>query len=463
MATFFSPTALNIPYGPEYAEYTLHGFLAGPTTTATNLYVDSSGTIAGQVITLDDEGYLSTSGTRHALWLDDAVAYYLEMRDTAGNVVWSENNVSIHAVDPFYRFVADTGAANAYVMTLSPPITAYSEGTAYITKILTTNTTASTLNINSLGAFPIHYTGAVLTGGELIAGDFAVFFWNATNSTFQLAATQRFIVGDAELKVLAGLTFLDEDDMVSDSATALASQQSIKAYVDNLIAAATIPDGDKGDIIVSASGATWTLDTGVVTATAKTLLDDTSIGAMQITLGLVIGTNVQAYNANLTTWQGKTAPSGTVVGTSDSQTLTNKTISGSGNTLSSIPNSALTGAPSGTIVGTTDSQTLTNKTMSGASNTFSNIPQASVTGAPSGAVVGTTDTQTLTNKTISGASNTLSNVNLASQVTGTLPATNGGTGVTALSSLQLGNFAVSVSTSGPSGGADGDFWFVREA
>lgn len=35
-------------------------------------------------------------------------------------------------------------------------------------------------------------------------------------------------------------TILDEDDMVSDSDTALATQQSIKAYVDNQIASATI-------------------------------------------------------------------------------------------------------------------------------------------------------------------------------------------------------------------------------
>ena len=85
----------------------------------------------------------------------------------------------------------------------------------------------------------------------------------------------------------------------------------------------------------------------------------------------------------------------TLVDTAASQTLTNKTISTDNNTISGIAASSfvlsngsgnLDGSasakaiPSGTVVGTTDTQTLTNKTISGADNTITNIPSANVTG-----------------------------------------------------------------------------------
>ena len=67
-------------------------------------------------------------------------------------------------------------------------------------------------------------------------------------------------------------------------------------------------------------------------------------------LGLAIGINVQAYSANLDGWAAKTAPTGTVVGTSDSQTLTNKTLS-TGNIVDAGTTISDTGTISASSVG----------------------------------------------------------------------------------------------------------------
>lgn len=90
-----------------------------------------------------------------------------------------------------------------------------------------------------------------------------------------------------------------------------------------------------------------------------------------------IGSTVQAYDADLTSWAGKTAPTGDAVGTTDSQTLTNKTINLANNTVNTTLaqlNSAVSDADVASLAG---SETLTNKTigMAGALDCNNNVIQ----------------------------------------------------------------------------------------
>ena len=143
---------------------------------------------------------------------------------------------------------------------------------------------------------------------------------------------------------------LDEDNMASDSATALATQQSIKAYVDAQLTAQDLDfQGDSGGAL--------------------------SIDLDSETLDIAGGTGIDTSGSGNTLTVSIDSTVATLTG---SQTLTNKTLTTP--VISSITNTGTLTLPtsSDTLVGRATSDTLTNKTIdaNGTGNSITNLEVA---------------------------------------------------------------------------------------
>ena len=137
--------------------------------------------------------------------------------------------------------------------------------------------TSSTAELNILD-------GVTATATELNLLD------GVTSSTAELNILDGVTSTATELNILDGKAFLDEDNMASDSATGIASQQSIKAYVlsnpvNCLVGNQTITlSGD-----VTGSGATGITTTIAADAVHATMVNDDIIsGQTELTSGNVV-------------------------------------------------------------------------------------------------------------------------------------------------------------------------------
>jgi hypothetical protein len=244
---------------------------------------------------------------------------------------------------------------------------------------------------------------------------------------------------------VSGTAVLDQDDMVGDSATQIATQQSIKAYVDSGTVTMTnktltAPDINGGTVdsltgfSIRSSGAAFDLefDTAEVltgnhiiswnvgdTDRAITLGGDVALAGALTTLGDFIQTGAHNFGFTTTGATAITFPtSGTLITLAGTETLTNKILSdstcvfGDNGDVTKTFGVELSGATGATQTTFVFAQTVAR------SITFQDATHT---------VVGKDTTDVLTNKTIDadGTGNVISNINMAEMDADTIPAADG--------------------------------------
>ena len=221
-------------------------------------------------------------------------------------------------------------------------------GTATFANLTATGTVnLSGATVSNLGAVTtVDINGgtidaAVIGGATPAAGSFTTL---SASSTFTLggvavtstAAELNILDGvtssAAELNILDGKSFVDEDDMSSNSATAIPSQQSVKAYVDSQtgLGGATLAGLADTNVTSPADAALLFYDTGTSKWIDNVVSGDITIadtGVAAIGSGVIVNADVNASAAIDVSKTALTAGTGLTLSTNtlsvnSTQTLT---------------------------------------------------------------------------------------------------------------------------------------------
>ena len=399
---------------------------AVPTQQSVKAYVDSevgsitsSFTLAadsGSNDTFTTGGTLTFSGTSNEIETtvsNDAITIGLVNAPSVSGTVTAGGFTTDGAITDGAATLSDGSITGGVAATFSGAITGGSltDGTATMTGGALTGLTGALTTSGTV-------TGGTLTDGTASINSGAIT--GATNITAS-GTVQYGSLSDGSITITA---FVDEDNMASDSATLVPTQQSVKAYVDAQLTASDLDfQGDSGGAL-SIDLDSETLDiaggTGISTAgsgnTLTVTLDDTAVTAASYGSATAIPVlTVDAQGRITAASTASISTSFTLSDGSNTQTVAGGdtlTIAGTANEIEvtvgatdtatiGLPStvSGLTGVSAATITGTTVTDG-TASLNSGALSGVTTIAATDLTLAGNLTVNGTTVTNSATNTTI---------------------------------------------------------------
>jgi hypothetical protein len=158
-------------------------------------------------------------------------------------------------------------------------------GGKYYTDLLDGATNANTASKLVKRDASGNFNGGTITGSTLTDGTASIASGAITGAT-NITASGTVQFGSISDGTITATAVVDEDNMSSNSATLIPTQQSVKAYVDAQVTASDLDAaGDSGTIDIDLDSETFTIagGTGITTAASGTTitatLDDTAVSA----------------------------------------------------------------------------------------------------------------------------------------------------------------------------------------
>lgn len=152
----------------------LFSYQAG-TTTPLATYTDSTGNTPNANPTI-----LNARGEAN-IWIPPNTAYKFVLEDSTGNTIWTVDNVVQSQLVTLYGGV-DTGSTNAYIINFTAPWSVLSNGIVIYWVPSHSNTGASTINVNNLGAVSItNPDGSAINSNSIVVGQPAqILYYNGS-------------------------------------------------------------------------------------------------------------------------------------------------------------------------------------------------------------------------------------------------------------------------------------------